>query len=85
MKLSSSTGDFSFYAPTVPEKASCFRETKFRYINNAISIKREHFGIPDLFSLFVMRYHATKWSNAYSTVMTVPMKKGILASQSMSR
>lgn len=33
MKLSSSTGDFSYYANTVPEKVRCFRDTKFRYIN----------------------------------------------------
>lgn len=33
MKLSSSTGDFSFYVNSVPEKVKCFKETKFKYIN----------------------------------------------------
>ena len=33
MKLSSSTGDFSFYVESVPEKVACFKDTKFRYIN----------------------------------------------------
>ncbi|MBR5311864.1 MAG: sugar phosphate isomerase/epimerase [Clostridia bacterium] len=33
MKLSSSTGDFSFYVNSVHEKVACFRDTKFRYIN----------------------------------------------------
>ena len=33
MKLSSSTGDFSHYVDTVPQKVACFKDTKFRYIN----------------------------------------------------
>ena len=33
MKLSSSTGDFSHFAETVPQKISCFRDTKFQYLN----------------------------------------------------
>ena len=33
MKLSSSTGDFSHYVDSVPEKVACFKETKFKYIN----------------------------------------------------
>lgn len=33
MKLSSSTGDFSYYVDTVPQKISCFQGLKFRYIN----------------------------------------------------
>lgn len=33
MRLSSSTGDFSFYVDSIPEKISCFKETKFKYIN----------------------------------------------------
>ena len=33
MKLSTSTGDFSHYVKTVPEKVRCFRDTKFQYIN----------------------------------------------------
>ena len=33
MKLSSSTGDFSFYVDTVPKKVDCFGKTKFKYIN----------------------------------------------------
>ncbi len=33
MKLASSTGDFSYYAETVPEKVALFKDTKFRYIN----------------------------------------------------
>ena len=33
MKLSTSTGDFSHYVATVPEKVKCFRDTKFKYIN----------------------------------------------------
>jgi sugar phosphate isomerase/epimerase len=45
MKLSSSTGDFSFYVKTVSEKVRCFKDTKFRYIN------LEQCGeIPELFS-----------------------------------
>jgi sugar phosphate isomerase/epimerase len=33
MKLSTSTGDFSFYVETVPEKVRLLRETKFKYVN----------------------------------------------------
>ena len=33
MKLSSSTGDFSHYVTTVPEKVMCFKDTRFRYVN----------------------------------------------------
>ena len=33
MRLSSSTGDFSFYVDSIPEKIACFKETKFKYIN----------------------------------------------------
>ena len=33
MKLSSSTGDFSFYVETVTDKVDCFKDTKFKYIN----------------------------------------------------
>ena len=33
MKLSSSTGDFSHFVETVPQKIECFGETKFQYIN----------------------------------------------------
>ena len=33
MKLSSSTGDFSYFAETVPQKISCFQDTKFQYLN----------------------------------------------------
>ena len=33
MKISTSTGDFSHYVPTVPEKVRLFRGGKFRYIN----------------------------------------------------
>ncbi len=33
MKLSSSTGDFSHYVELVPEKVTCFKETRFKYIN----------------------------------------------------
>ena len=45
MKLSSSTGDFSHYVDTVPQKVGCFKETKFKYIN------LEQTGyIPELFS-----------------------------------
>jgi len=33
MKLSSSTGDFSYYVDTVPQKVALFKDTKFKYIN----------------------------------------------------
>ena len=33
MKLSSSTGDFSHYVSSVPQKVACFKGTKFKYIN----------------------------------------------------
>ena len=33
MKIATSTGDFSHYVPTVGEKVSLFRDTKFKYIN----------------------------------------------------
>ena len=33
MRLSTSTGDFSFYVETVPEKVRLFKDTKFKYIN----------------------------------------------------
>ena len=45
MRLSSSTGDFSFYVEKVSEKVGCFKNTKFKYINF------EQCGeIPELFS-----------------------------------
>ena len=33
MKLSSSTGDFGYYMDTVPERVTCFKDTKFKFIN----------------------------------------------------
>ncbi len=33
MKIASSTGDFSHYVSTVPEKVVLFKDTKFKYIN----------------------------------------------------
>lgn len=45
MKLSSSTGDFSYYVNTVPQKVICFKETKFNYIN-----LEQTGSIPELFS-----------------------------------
>ena len=33
MKIATSTGDFSYYVETVPEKVSLFGDTKFKYIN----------------------------------------------------
>lgn len=33
MRLSTSTGDFSGYVDTIAEQVTCFRDSKFRYIN----------------------------------------------------
>ena len=33
MRIATSTGDFSYYVESVPEKVSLFGDTKFKYIN----------------------------------------------------
>ena len=33
MRLSSSTGDFSFFVNSVSEKVKLFKDTKFKYVN----------------------------------------------------
>ncbi|MBQ8407306.1 MAG: sugar phosphate isomerase/epimerase [Clostridia bacterium] len=45
MKLASSTGDFSFYVPTIAEKVRAFKGLKFKYIN-----LEQTGNVPELFS-----------------------------------